>query len=482
MTSWTETPATGTADGVFARPYRALTCGVILSVALVAFESLSIATVLPEIARALGGLDSYGWGLSTLMLANIVGTVAAGRSADRTGVRRPLLLGLVVFTAGCLLAGAAGSWPLFLAGRAAQGLGVGAIMGMAYTVVGLAYPERLRARMFALLSSAWTLPSLVGPALAAWIADAADWRGVFLLMLPLTTAAALLALPPIRGLGRPAASDTSDISDASDAGQDGRWWQGPVAASCALTAATTVLLWALSLRAVLLLVVLALAGLAVALASLRRVTPPGTLSLRPGVGAGIVVRGLLCAVYFGSEAFIPLGLTELRHLSATQAGLGLSVGALTWVAGSALQARHDTRAAGDGKARGRGRSVALGCVVLFAGLLVTALAMLLPAVPALFAVAGWAVGGLGMGVAFNAATTDTMEQAASGQEGAVSAGLQLAQTLSTALISGAGGAAIAIAHAHGSTTRGALLGVFAVTGVLAALAVPAARRLRPRAV
>ncbi|KAK1183555.1 MFS transporter [Streptomyces sp. NBS 14/10] len=471
MTSRTEIPATGTGESVFARPHRALTCGVILSVGLVAFESLGIATVLPEIAGALGGLDSYGWGLSTLMLANIVGTVAAGRSADRTGVRRPLLLGLVVFTMGCLLAGAAGNWPLFLAGRAAQGLGVGAIMGMAYTVVGLAYPERLRARMFALLSSAWTVPSLVGPTLAAWIADVADWRGVFLLMLPLTAAATVLVLPAIRRFGRP---------NAPDAAQDGPWWQGPVAASCALTAATAVLLWALSLRSLLLLVVLALAGLAVALAALRRITPPGTLSLRPGVGAGIVVRGLLCGVYFGSEAFIPLGLTELRHLSPTQAGLGLSAGALAWVAGSALQARQDARTAEDGRGRGRVQGVALGCAVLLAGVLITALAMLLPAVPALLAVVGWAVGGLGMGVAFNAATTDTMEQAASGQEGAVSAGLQLAQTLSTAVISGAGGAVIAIAHAHGSTTRAALLCVFAVTGVLATLGVLASRRLRPR--
>ncbi|MGV9351670.1 MFS transporter [Streptomyces spiralis] len=466
----TGTTSAGVEEGVFSGPWRALTCGVILSVGLVAFESLGIATVLPQIADALGGLNSYGWGLSTLMLANIVGTVAAGRSADRAGVRRPLLLGLVVFAVGCLLAGAAGNWPVFLAGRAAQGLGVGAIMGMAYTVVGLAYPESLRARMFALLSSAWTVPSLVGPALAAWIADAAAWRGVFLLMLPLTAVAALLALPALRGLNRPDTPATTP---------DTAWWQGSVAASCALTAATAVLLWALTVENVLLLALLTLAGLATALVLLRRVTPPGTLSARPGVGAGIVTRGLLCAVYFGSEAFIPLGLTELRHLSATQAGLGLSAGALAWVAGSALQARSDTGTAEDETRRGRGRSVALGSAILLAGVVITALAMFVPAVPALVAVAGWAVGGLGMGVAFNAATTDTMEQAAPGQEGAVSAGLQLAQTLSTALISGTGGAAITIAHAHGSTTLAALAGVFAVTAVLAVLGIVASRRLRP---
>ncbi|MFB6715926.1 MULTISPECIES: MFS transporter [unclassified Streptomyces] len=469
MTSRTETPAVAADGSVFARPYRALTCGVILSVALVAFESLGIATVLPETARALGGLDSYGWGLSTLMLANIVGTVAAGRAADRTGPWRPLSVGLLVFTTGCLLAGTAGTWLLFLAGRAAQGLGVGAIMGMAYTVVGLAYPEQLRARMFALLSSAWTVPSLVGPTLAAWIAAAVDWRGVFLLMLPLTAMAGLLALPAIRRLSR---------TDAHGTVRGGPWWKGPVAASCALTAGTAVFLWALSLGNVFLLMLLAVVGLGVTLVALRRVTPPGTFSARRGVGAGIVVRGLLCAVYFGSEAFLPLGLTELRHLTATQAGLGLSAGALAWVAGSAAQVKRDEAAATSGQARARG--VAVGFAALLAGVVITALAVVSTAVPALLAVVGWAVGGLGMGMAFNAATTDTMEQAASGQEGAVSASLQLAQTLSTALMSGAGGAAIAIAHAHGSSTRTALACVFAITAALAALGVLLSRRLGSR--
>lgn len=475
MSSQIRTVDASPRDGVLARPYRVLTCGVVLSVGLVAFESLGVATVLPEIAHVLGGLNSYGWGLSTLMLANIIGTVAAGRAADRQGPWRPLFLGLLVFPAGCLLAGAANTWWLFLAGRAAQGLGVGAIMGMAYTLVGIAYPEHLRARMFALLSSAWTVPSLVGPALAAWIAGVLAWRDVFLLMIPLSAAAALLALPAVRALARPDARPDAD-PDADPATRQERWWNGPVAASCGLTAGAAVFLVATSLDTMLPLVGLAAAGLALALTAFRRVVPAGTLSARPGVGAGIVVRGVLCAVYFGSEAFLPLGLTELRHLSSTEAGLGLSAGALAWVAGSTAQAGRDPGADG----RGRVHRVMLGFAVLLTGVLLMALAVLVPAVPALLSVLGWAIGGLGMGVAFNASTTDTMEHAATGREGEVSSSLQLAQTLSTALVSGIGGSAIALAHAHGSSTRVALTFVFLTTAALAALGVPLARRLRPR--
>lgn len=102
---------------------------------MVAFESLGVPTVLPGIAEDLDGLGAYGWGLSVLMLANIVGTVLAGRAADRRGSWRPMALGMLVFAAGCAVAGAAPSWLPFLVGRFGQGLGVGAVMSMAYTMI-----------------------------------------------------------------------------------------------------------------------------------------------------------------------------------------------------------------------------------------------------------------------------------------------------------------------------------------------------------
>ncbi|MFJ5290490.1 MULTISPECIES: MFS transporter [unclassified Streptomyces] len=456
------------AESVFSGPYRALTLGVILSVSMVAFESLGVATVLPGIARKLDGLGAYGWGLSALMLANIIGTVIAGRAADRSGPWRPMALGMLVFAAGCAVAGAAVNWPLFLLGRFCQGLGIGAVMSMAYTVIGLAYPERLRARMFALLSSAWTIPSLIGPVIASTLADLTSWRGVFLLMLPLIAIAATLTLPGLRKLDR--------THQAAEAGPAQPWWKGPLAMSVLLTAGTALLLQALLLKNLALLIPLAVVGAVVGVLALRHVVPEGTLSLRPGVGAGIGIRFLLCAVYFGSEAFLPLGLQELRDVSATEAGLGLSAGAITWVVGSMLQAKRDGKGAG-----GRSSGVALGFAVLLVGVLVMALGVLSDAVPALIAVAGWAIGGVGMGIAFNASTTDTMEQAPAERQGEVSGALQLSQTLATAVLAGLGGAAIALAHDYDGSTRTALSCTFLLTAVLALAGTLVSRRLRPAA-
>ncbi|MVO88266.1 MFS transporter [Streptomyces sp. p1417] len=496
-------------------PPTALTWGIVLSVGLVAFESMGVATVLPEIAGRLGGLNAYGWGLSALMLANLIGTVAAGSAADRHGPARPLALGLAVFAVGCAVAGAALGWPVFLAGRFLQGLGVGAVMALAYTAIALAYPRRLRARMFALVSGAWTVPSLVGPTIAAVVSDRISWRGVFVLLLPLIAVAAVLALPQLRrlkaaeGTGDDRDGDATGTSTAATAtatsnrtrasaanraraatgagtGTDtgtgtgtevDRWWSTPVARSILLAAGTGILLAGLQLRQAALLVTLVAVGGATAVVALRRVTPAGTLAARPGVPAGVALRFLLCGAYFGSEAFLPLGLVRLRGLSASEAGLGLSAGAITWVLGAAWQGRADSRWSG----RSRAVPIAAGFAVLLTGVVVMALGVLVDAVPAWTAVVGWAVAGAGMGVAFNAATTDAMEQAPADRQGEASGAMQLAQTLAVAVVSGLGGAAVSLSAAHGGSVSTALTATFALTAALAAAGALTARRIRPAA-
>ncbi len=122
----------------------------------------------------------------------------------------------------------------------------------------------------------------------------------------------------------------------------------------------------------------------------------------------------------------------------------------------------------------------MGSAILSVGTAAIAATILVEAVPAWLAVAGWAVGGLGMGVAFNASTTDTLAQAPAAQQGQVSGALQLAQTLATGLIAGAGGAALAHAGDSSAALQGAMAAIFAFTGALSILSIVLARRLRPR--
>src|ERR671918_2159659 len=105
------------ADGVWAPARRRLTAGLVLTITLVAFESLAIATVMPVVADALGGLGLYGWVFSGFFLGSLLGIVLAGRAADRRGTRVPFAAGLALFTVGLVVGGAAQSMAMLVAGR-----------------------------------------------------------------------------------------------------------------------------------------------------------------------------------------------------------------------------------------------------------------------------------------------------------------------------------------------------------------------------
>src|SRR5690606_14070612 len=103
--------------------------------------------------------------------------------------------GLVLFSVGLVAGGAAQSMAMLVAGRVAQGIGAGVIPAVAYATVARSYPPSLRPRVFAVFSTAWVVPGLVGPAAASAIEHAVSWRAVFLALLPLVGVAAYLALP-----------------------------------------------------------------------------------------------------------------------------------------------------------------------------------------------------------------------------------------------------------------------------------------------
>src|SRR5579862_8616486 len=99
----------GRAPGLWAPQRRAMTVGLVLTVTFVASEALAVVTVMPVVAKDLGGLRLYGWVFSGFMLGSVIGIVLAGREADRRGPAVPFSAGVVLFSAGLAIAGTAPS-------------------------------------------------------------------------------------------------------------------------------------------------------------------------------------------------------------------------------------------------------------------------------------------------------------------------------------------------------------------------------------
>ncbi len=447
-------------DGLWAPHRRALTIGLVTTVTIIASESLSVVTIMPVVARDLGGLRLYGWVFSAFMLASMIGIVAAGRQADRRGPAQPYVVGLTLFAAGLVVSGLAPTMPVLVAGRALQGLGAGAVPAVAYVAIGRSLPEGLRPRMMAVMSTAWVLPGLFGPAIGAEVARQFSWRWVFLGLLPLVLAAGPLALPALLRLGQAEAGPASQEHRLVDAV---RTAAGAGMVLSGLTADNPVLA-----------VALAIVGVAIGMPALRRLLPAGTLSGRPGLPATVLNRGLLTFAFFGADAFVTLAITTARHRSTFMASLAVTAATLTWTTGSWTQARVGHRCGGR-------RLVQAGLALILIGIAGTA-AALRPPVPAGLAVGSWAVAGLGIGLAYAPLSLLMLREAPEGREGWASASLNLSDVLGTALGVGFGGAAVAVGASTGRPLMTGLTVAFAVAAAGAVVGLVVSRRLPERVV
>ena len=103
---------------------------------LAALNQTIVATALPRIVEDLGGLEHYSWVFSAYMLASTVTVPIYGRLSDIHGRRPFFALGIVIFMAGAVVGGTAGSMTQLILARAIQGLGAGALIPLAMAVIG----------------------------------------------------------------------------------------------------------------------------------------------------------------------------------------------------------------------------------------------------------------------------------------------------------------------------------------------------------
>jgi MFS family permease len=453
----------GQVPGLWAPQRRALTVGLVLTITFVASEALAVVTVMPVVARDLGGLRLYGWVFSGFMLGSVVGIVAAGREADRRGPAVPFVAGVVLFGSGLAVAGLAPSMGVLVAGRVLQGLGAGALPSVAYATIGRSLPETLRARMMAVLSTAWVAPGVAGPAISAEVARLFGWRWVFLGLLPVVAVAGSIAVPALIRLGPPAASQAQAQAHRLTDGLRTAAGATMILAGLTLAAGSSAVLPGAVLAGLGLIAAGGVAGLP----ALRRLVPPGTLTGRPGLPATIASRGLLTFAFFGADAYVTLAVTAVRHRSPVVAGLAVTGATLAWTAGAWAQARLSDA----WEAR---RLVRTGLVIILAGIAGMVL-MLQPAVPVAEGLAAWTVAGLGMGLAYAPLSLMMLHQALPGQEGRASASLNLADVLGTAIGIGVGGAAVAAAA--GSDLRLGITAAFGAAAAVALVALAFTRRL-----
>lgn len=413
---------------IFDSRYRALTIGIILAVTTVAFEGLAITTIAPDLAQHLNGISLYGWIFSAFLLTQILGTMVIGQQIGKIGVYRSFSLSIVIFVAGILVAATSANMPMLITGRAFQGFGAGAIVTCVYYSITLSYPDALRTKILAAFSSAYILPALIGPYIAGLLAEYVSWRFVFWLVLPLIALAVLLTLPSFRKL------QTASAPVQKSGRKEGY--------AVLLTVGTGLLLSGLGFVSDWKGIALVLIGLIVMVRPLQQLLPAGTFTVKKGLPATIVSRGLYVACYVATESYVVLALTEVKGLPADLAGLIVAAGALSWSAAAWLQSKLDEKDSG----RGRKKRITAGIGLMIVGVSLVITAVGLESGGIWFAVISQIFTGFGIGLANPTTGAIALQHARSGEEGEISAYLQFVDAFCPGVSIGIGGALIAVSE------------------------------------
>ncbi|WP_454714109.1 MFS transporter [Caulobacter segnis] len=157
-------------------PRFALLC---LGIWLNAADTLVTATIMPSVAREIGGYQYFGWSVAAYLTGSIVAGACSGKLSMALGLRTATALTGLVYAIGCAMSALAPEFVTFIVGRLIQGLGAGAVVALCYVAITALFPEHLWPRVYGAVAGIWGAATLLGPLLGGLFAAAGFWRGAF---------------------------------------------------------------------------------------------------------------------------------------------------------------------------------------------------------------------------------------------------------------------------------------------------------------
>jgi EmrB/QacA subfamily drug resistance transporter len=159
--------------------------GLLLGIFIAAIDNTIVATAMGTIVGDLGGLDKFVWVTSAYMVAEMAGMPIFGKLSDMFGRKRFFVFGILTFLLGSVLCGTASSIVELSIYRAIQGIGGGALVPIAFSILFDIIPMEKRGKMSGIFGAVFGLSSIFGPLLGAYITDYISWHWVFYINLPL---------------------------------------------------------------------------------------------------------------------------------------------------------------------------------------------------------------------------------------------------------------------------------------------------------
>jgi MFS family permease len=415
-----------------------------LGIGLHAVDVFIVSTVMPSVVSEVGGTAYYSWATMLYMVASIIGAATGSPLKAKLGARRAYCLGALLFLIGSVGCALSPSMAVLLTARLVQGFGGGLIISLSMALVSELYPEALRKRVLALISSTWGVAALIGPAVGGLFATLGFWRGAFWINAPIIVGFALAAWfrlperrspPPMsRFPWRRLALLTLGVLMVGVASD----WRN-LAIQAALVGGAALLVW-LTLR--------------MDAKGPSKLFPSRSFSFGGTTGTASWVFFLSSMTHTVIGVYLPLALQKLHGVDPLEAGYITASLAVCWTAASMATAHLHGRAAA--------AAIVIGQIMCCIGL--GALTLGIEQVPTAVVPLLNGLVGLGLGCSNLHVTAAVMRHATSGEETLTASSIPTIRSLGIAF-----GAAFAGLIANGAGLNDALLPADVSRAVLAVL-------------
>ncbi|MGW7364125.1 MFS transporter [Streptomyces sp. NPDC054841] len=438
--------------GIFSRQYAAATTTFTVVMFLTGFAALAVVPTLPTATRELDGVSLFPMVAGCFVAASLLGGVLGGHWADRSGARRPLALGMVLSVVTLLVSASSVSVWQLAAGRFVDGLAAGMVAVSVTTAIGQSYPEYLRPRMLAMMSTSWIIPSLAGPPLAGVVAEMWSWRTVFYGLVALTALPALALVVVLRGAPAGSAAGTGKPPVDAPSAEE-RAARPPLLIAALLSLGAALGQYGVSewdAHHLLFVVV----GVILLVVFAPRLLPKGTWRSARGLPTAVLLRGLTSGTYFTVEALVPLMLITERQVTAVAVGVAFTASAVLWAGASWMQGKLLQHVA-------RHRLVTAGALIMTASI-GFAVAGSFQGLPPLTAAVAMPLAAIGMGLLDPCVTVLSLSHSAPEHQGHTTSAMQTNMNLGQVVVLALTTAVLNACLAAGVSTPGGYATAFAL--------------------
>jgi MFS transporter, DHA2 family, lincomycin resistance protein len=175
---------------------------LLVSAFVVILNETLMAVAIPVLMVELGVTASAAqWLTTAFMLTLAIVIPISGFLLVRFSTRTMFLAAMSLFTVGTVIAALAPGFSVLVAARVVQATGTAIMMPLLFTTVFALVPPHMRGRVVGNISIVFSVAPALGPAVSGLILSVADWRWLFITMLPFAVGGLALGAARIVNVG-----------------------------------------------------------------------------------------------------------------------------------------------------------------------------------------------------------------------------------------------------------------------------------------